>query len=160
MGLGDFLSGLGETLVGALEAVAPVAGAIVPQIVQQRGLERSLRRLPRFEGPFGQGFVEGGLGDLFPGLPGATGDLLRNLVGAPAMGGGCPVTTTRPTVRPVREFRCQHPTTGKILSWRYQGMPLLYSGDRSAAKRYAKMTGQTLRRRASGSRPTTRRRRR
>lgn len=132
MSLGDFFSGIGDILAtpGNLPAIA--------SLVQGQP-----------SGP-GGGVMVGGPSGLvvgqFPTVPTPTG------VTAALGAGSCPTfRQSAQRVRATPEIRAVNPSTGKIESWVHRGSPLVWSGDRACAKRYAKHAGFTLKRRGSGS---------
>lgn len=135
MGLGDFLSDVLTTGVQNLPAIvsavrgpsSPQAQSFLPAPLQGGLLERMLQ-------------------------PG----------GAPAGGGGAlpqgyapalfrPSATLRGAT-PKRRIEVIPAGSGRVHAWAYLGRPILYSGDRAVAKRWARITGHTLGRRAAGRR--------
>ena len=144
MSLGDFLGGVGEVIQTGIQTA--------PAIIQ------ALQGQPVTAQPFG-GFPLTGLPDI-PRLslaPSAT------AAGVQASG-ACPqFVPTRTRMRAVQELRAINPSTGKIESWTHRGSPLVWSGDRAIAKKYAKAAGFSMRRRgraggrACATRRTTRR---
>lgn len=143
MGLGDFLSGVQSVIETGIQTLPAIISAGQQGTVQQ----------------LAPGVASGGGSDLQALLMGAGAGQL----GANGGGGGgvacAPGTSafraTRSSARAVREIRAVNPVTGKIESWTHRGSPIIWSGDRAIAKKYAKSAGFTLRRR--GSCPTRRR---
>lgn len=137
MSLGDFL--------GGVQSVVETGIRTLPQIVaagrSPAAFDPSTLSLPQSLGAFGSA--------LTPGAGPVAG------IG----GGACAqFVPTRTRLRAQRELRAVNPSTGKIESWTHRGSPLVWSGDRAIAKRFAKATGQTLRRRTRARPRTTRRR--
>lgn len=143
MSLGDFLSGLGD--------VAQTAIQTTPAILQALQ-SNQVTAFPSF----GQAPFPG-----VPAFPSLTSGLpIAGTTGAAVQAsGGCPsFVPTRTRMRAVPELRAINPTSGKIESWTHRGSPLVWSGDRAIAKRYAKAAGFTMRRRRSGGHTHTTRR--
>lgn len=134
MGLGEFLSGVGSVIETGIETL--------PAIIQAG--QQPTVNLPAL-----------GL------QPGAFPQLPTGAAGLPmATAGGCAqFVQTQSRMRAVREIRAVNPSTNKIESWTHRGSPIIWSGDRAIARKYAKQAGFTLRRRrGGGSSPAARRR--
>jgi len=130
MSLGDFLQGVAD--------VAQTAITTLPQIIAANQAGGAI------PGPF-------------PGVPSLSlspGAIAGVGAAAAAGVGGCPqFVATRTRLRAVPELRAINPSTQKIESWTHRGSPIIWSGDRAIAKKYAKAAGFTLRRRGSTARP-------
>jgi len=148
MSLGDFLSGVGEVIQTGIQTLPAIIAA---------GRQPGLGFGPPQIGPgvttgvpttleeFASGIVGPGIG----GLP----------AGGISAGQCAGFVPTRTTMRAIRELRAVNPSTGQINSWTHRGSPLIWSGDRALAKRYAKAAGFTLRRRGGSSHRAAARRR-
>lgn len=141
MGLGDLIREGLDTLESIAPQVAPTIEAL-----NRAGLigDRATT----------QGFTNG-----LPQIPGTVGSGdIRSLSNLRFTGGGggvgCPglFAPTAQRVRPVPQIECMDPTTGRIHVWQHMGRPILRSGDRAVAKRYAKLTNRKIVGRSTGGR--------
>jgi hypothetical protein len=141
MGLGDIIGDiLGAATENLPEIVAQIRGRDSPQA-------RSFAPAPT---RLGQGITE--MLGLDAPQPAGGGALPRGFPPAlfrPSM------ATGRPSPR--RRIEIIPSGTNRVYAYAYLGRPILYSGDRSVARRWAKITGHTLGRRGAG-RPSRRRR--
>lgn len=140
MGLGEFLSGVGDVIQTGIQTLPAIISAGQGQPVPST--------FPAL------GIAPPGIPGLqVPGItPGVTGPVTPSVSATSC----ATFQPSRQSVRPVREIRAINPSNMRIESWRHRGTPLVYSGDRAIARQYAKATGHVLRRRSSGG--TTRRR--
>ena len=150
MSLGDFLSGIGDVIQTGIQTL--------PAIIEagQRGGAPigTFPQLPPLAGFPGLSLQPGG------GVVAVPGSGAVVTAGAPVVSGSCAsFVPTRSRLRAQRELRAVNPSTGKIESWTHRGSPLIWSGDRAIAKRYAKVAGFSLSRRKSSARTAVRRRR-
>ena len=136
MGLGDFLSDILNTGVQNLPAiVSAVRGPTSPQAMSFAPATAAAGGL------LGAGNVfERALG-LAPGGGGATG-LPQGY--APAL---FRPSATQRGATPKRRIEVM--AGGRLYAFQYLGRPILYSGDRGVAKRWARITGHTLGRRGA-----------
>jgi len=163
MALGDFISGLGGALSGALTTVTPAVTAIYNEraarslaragMTGASGVPLTSSLTPGIAGPLmgaAAGLLLGEEPDIL-----APGGILESL----GLEGDIERTATfwRKTAsgfRPVMELNARHPTTGRIGAWTYRGRPLMYTRDLAicrdvgrVARRAASRTGLRFRRR-------------